>query len=64
MRSAASAPNLTVIACEHWTRDEWYDQTGLAWITPSPALRNLAAATLYPAALPARGHAALDGAGH
>ena len=27
----------------------WFDQTGLPWVNPSPNLRNLTAATLYPA---------------
>ena len=40
--------DLTVIAMEHWKRDHWYDETGLAWINPSPNMRNLNQATLYP----------------
>lgn len=40
--------NLTVIPVENWKRDYWYDETGLAWINPSPNMRNLNAATLYP----------------
>ena len=31
-----------------WHRDEFYDQTGLPWINPSPNLRSIEAATLYP----------------
>ena len=30
--------NLTVIPMENWTRDMWYDQTGLLWTPPSPNL--------------------------
>jgi uncharacterized protein YbbC (DUF1343 family) len=26
----------------------WFDQTGLSWVNPSPNLRSLSAATLYP----------------
>ena len=33
---------------ENWQRDYWYDDTGLAWINPSPNMRNLNQATLYP----------------
>ena len=33
---------------ENWKRDHWYDETGLAWINPSPNMRNLNQATLYP----------------
>jgi len=39
---------LTVIPMTGWMRGDWYDSTGLAWINPSPNLRSLAAATLYP----------------
>ena len=40
--------DLTVIAMRNWRRDEWFDETGLAWINPSPSDANLYAATLYP----------------
>lgn len=40
--------DLTVIACENYTRDLWFDQTGLPWSNPSPNMRNLTQATLYP----------------
>jgi len=39
---------LTIIQMEGWTRDMWYDQTGLPWTNPSPNMRSLAQATLYP----------------
>jgi uncharacterized protein YbbC (DUF1343 family)/CubicO group peptidase (beta-lactamase class C family) len=39
---------LTVVAARNWQRDAWYDQTGLSWINPSPNMRNLIQATLYP----------------
>ena len=39
---------LTVVRMDNWHRQEWFDQTGLKWINPSPNLRNLTAATLYP----------------
>jgi uncharacterized protein YbbC (DUF1343 family) len=29
-------------------RGDWYDSTGMAWINPSPNMRNLTEATLYP----------------
>jgi len=38
---------LTVIPMEGWLRGDWYDSTGLAWINPSPNLRNLTQAALY-----------------
>jgi uncharacterized protein YbbC (DUF1343 family) len=40
--------DLTVIAMQGWRRDAWFDDTGLAWINPSPNMRTLYAATLYP----------------
>ena len=40
--------DLTVIPVENWKRDYWYDETGLTWISPSPNMRNLNQATLYP----------------
>ena len=39
---------LHVIAMRGYYRDSWYDDTGLKWISPSPNLRSLGAATLYP----------------
>ena len=40
--------DLHVIAMQHWTRSETWDQIGLAWIPPSPNLPNFNAALLYP----------------
>ncbi len=39
--------DLTVVAMRNWRRDGWFDNTGLMWISPSPNMRNLYAATLY-----------------
>jgi uncharacterized protein YbbC (DUF1343 family) len=39
---------LRVITMRGYQRSVWYDQTGLQWIGPSPNLRTLTAATLYP----------------
>lgn len=33
---------------QNWTRSEYFDQTRLPWTNPSPNLRSLTAATLYP----------------
>jgi uncharacterized protein YbbC (DUF1343 family) len=40
--------NLTVIAAKNWQRASWFDETSLPWINPSPNMRNLIQATLYP----------------
>lgn len=39
---------LTVVACEGWHRRDWYDRTGLVWVNPSPNMRSLTQAALYP----------------
>lgn len=39
---------LTVVEMEGWRRDAWWDETGLMWINPSPNMRNLWQATMYP----------------
>jgi uncharacterized protein YbbC (DUF1343 family) len=39
---------LTVVPLRHWSRAMTFNETGLPWINPSPNLRNLSAATLYP----------------
>ena len=43
------ATHLTVVPMQHWQRTESFADTGLPWISPSPNLRSLTAATLYPA---------------
>ena len=40
--------DLTVVPMQNWHRDRWFDATGLPWINPSPNMRNLIQATLYP----------------
>ena len=40
---------LTVIKLQNYKRDQWYDNTGLPWIKPSPNMLNLKTAILYPA---------------
>jgi uncharacterized protein YbbC (DUF1343 family)/CubicO group peptidase (beta-lactamase class C family) len=39
---------LTVIELENWRRDMYLDETGLPWTNPSPNMRNLKQAILYP----------------
>jgi uncharacterized protein YbbC (DUF1343 family)/CubicO group peptidase (beta-lactamase class C family) len=39
---------LMVVPMEGWVRGDWYDSTGVAWINPSPNLRSVTEATLYP----------------
>lgn len=39
---------LEVVRCEGWRREQWFDQTGLPWVFPSPNMPTLETATLYP----------------
>jgi uncharacterized protein YbbC (DUF1343 family) len=39
---------LTVIPMKNWKRSQWLDETGLGWVNPSPNMKSLAAALLYP----------------
>ncbi len=39
---------LEVVAMRGWRRATWFDQTGLSWVNPSPNMRNLHQALLYP----------------
>jgi uncharacterized protein YbbC (DUF1343 family)/CubicO group peptidase (beta-lactamase class C family) len=40
--------DLEVVAMRHWSRSQWFDETALEWVNPSPNMRNLVEATLYP----------------
>jgi uncharacterized protein YbbC (DUF1343 family)/CubicO group peptidase (beta-lactamase class C family) len=39
---------LTVVSMQGWMRGDWFDSTGRLWINPSPNMRNLNEAILYP----------------
>ncbi len=45
----AIGADLTVIPVAGWSRDTWFDETGLEWTNPSPNIRNPTQALLYPA---------------
>ena len=40
--------DLTVVECEGWRRSDTWDATGLTWVNPSPNMRSLTQAFLYP----------------
>ena len=40
--------DLEIIECEGWRRADYWDETGLTWINPSPNMRSLTEALLYP----------------
>ena len=40
--------DLRVIKMDGWSRSMWFDETGQTWVNPSPNMRSLTEATLYP----------------
>jgi uncharacterized protein YbbC (DUF1343 family)/CubicO group peptidase (beta-lactamase class C family) len=40
--------DLRVVKMENWRRGMWLDATGQSWVSPSPNMRSLTEATLYP----------------
>ncbi len=55
---------LTVVPMEGWMRGDWYDSTALPWINPSPNMRSLTEATLYPGVGRGRRHQCFGRPGH
>lgn len=47
--------NLAVVPVLNWDRKDYFDKTGLPWVNPSPNMRSLEAATLYPGVCLAEG---------
>lgn len=39
---------LSVVPVAGWRRSMWFDQTGLPWVNPSPAMKTPVTATVYP----------------
>ncbi len=40
--------HLTVVKMTGWHRSDWYDNTGVLWVNPSPNLRSLTQTMVYP----------------
>lgn len=55
--------NLIVARVENWRRSQWFDETGLTWVNPSPNLRSLAALTSYPGTVYFEGTTLSEGRG-
>ncbi|HEX8355706.1 MAG TPA: DUF1343 domain-containing protein [Pyrinomonadaceae bacterium] len=55
--------NLIVARVENWRRSQWFDETGLPWVNPSPNLRSLAALTSYPGSVYFEGTNLTEGRG-
>ncbi|MFZ5959317.1 exo-beta-N-acetylmuramidase NamZ domain-containing protein [Pseudomonas knackmussii] len=47
-QEAAIHADLHVVAMRGYSRRDWFDDTGLAWVNPSPNLRSLGQTALYP----------------
>jgi uncharacterized protein YbbC (DUF1343 family) len=39
---------LGVLTCDGWSRGQWWDETGLPWVPPSPNMPGLETAAVYP----------------
>jgi uncharacterized protein YbbC (DUF1343 family)/CubicO group peptidase (beta-lactamase class C family) len=61
--NAEVGASLTVVPLQGWRRNVWFDQTGLQWVNPSPNLRSLSAATLYPGTVLIEGSNLSEGRG-
>lgn len=55
--------NVRVIPMQNYTRAMWWDETGLTWVNPSPNIRSLDAAVLYPGTVYFEGTNVTDGRG-
>ena len=40
--------DVRVVKMQGWSREMWFDETGLPWVNPSPNIRSLTQALLYP----------------
>ena len=40
--------DVKIVKMQNWNREMWFDETGQTWINPSPNMRSLTEATLYP----------------
>lgn len=47
-KEKALAVKLEVVQMQGWRRQDYYDATGLVWVDPSPNMRSLTQALLYP----------------
>jgi uncharacterized protein YbbC (DUF1343 family) len=54
---------LEVVAMKGWTRDQYFDRTGLAWIPPSPNIPTLDSAIVYPGTVLLEGTNVSEGRG-
>jgi uncharacterized protein YbbC (DUF1343 family) len=55
--------NLIVARVANWRRSQWFDETGLPWVNPSPNLRSFAALMSYPGSVYFEGTNLTEGRG-
>jgi len=55
--------DLIVVRAANWHRSQWFDQTGLPWVNPSPNLRSFAALQSYPGSVYFEGTNLTEGRG-
>jgi uncharacterized protein YbbC (DUF1343 family) len=46
-RERKIAAKLRIVRMKEWKRSDWFDDTGVLWVNPSPALRSVNAEALY-----------------
>jgi uncharacterized protein YbbC (DUF1343 family) len=54
---------LTIVPMRGWSRSQWFDQTGLPWVLPSPNLPTLDSAIVYPGMVLVEGTLLSEGRG-
>jgi uncharacterized protein YbbC (DUF1343 family) len=55
--------DLSVVPMEGWKRSDWFDQTGLPWVQPSPNIPTLDSAVVYPGTVLVEGTRLSEGRG-
>ncbi len=55
--------DLIVVRAANWRRSQWFDQTGLPWVNPSPNLRSFEALQSYPGSVYFEGTNLTEGRG-
>ena len=55
--------DLSVVPMEGWSREMFFDETGLPWVPPSPNMPTLATAVVYPGMCPLEGTNISEGRG-
>lgn len=63
VRTGQVRARIAVVPMQGWKRSMWYDETGLPWIAPSPNIRTLDAALLYPGTVLVEGTNMSEGRG-